>query len=152
MLHSVFLCSQPINCGGGGSRLLHQGPRSLSEFRKMGYIHIVFLEFPHCQCLHIDVVQGLDVLVCYIEIIVPVQNWFRLPSRHLSHRTCQSTRVSSQGRSNFKFSLLAFHWQVARRGPQSRHQCIYCLCSSNPPLFAPSLLTLIQVTLRGRRG
>ncbi len=41
----------------------------------------------------------------------------------------------------------------ARRGPQSRFRCIYCLCNSSlPALHKPSLLVSVIVTRRGHEA
>ncbi len=42
-----------------------------SDFRKARNINIVLPEFPHCQCLHTDILEGSDVPVCYVEDVLP---------------------------------------------------------------------------------
>ncbi len=39
-----------------------------ADFRKTSSISIVLSEFSHCQSLHTDILESLEVPVCYTEI------------------------------------------------------------------------------------
>ncbi len=49
-----------------------------SDFQKTSSIHIVLPEFPNCQCLHIDILEGSNVPVCYLEIFLTAQKLVQL--------------------------------------------------------------------------
>ncbi len=42
-----------------------------SDLRKTSIIHIVLSDFPHCQCLYTDTLEGSDVPMCYMEVVHP---------------------------------------------------------------------------------
>ncbi len=51
-----------------------------SDLQKTKYAYFVLTEFPNCQGVHNDVLEGSDILVCYVGIVLPAQKLLSLPN------------------------------------------------------------------------
>ncbi len=51
-----------------------------SDLQKTKYVYFVLSEFTNCQGVHNDVLEGSDILVCYVKIVLPAQKLLSLPN------------------------------------------------------------------------